>query len=115
MAESSRQSPPNPDRSEQEQAHSQSSLVHKLAAALGAILITFSIGTLLFDAFSGDDTPPEIVLHVEKVQPQSGGRFVVLFRAENKGHSAAADVLISAEIQDASNNRETSEAQLDYV
>lgn len=115
MADISRQSRSETDETAHEQALGLSNPAHKFVTGVGVTLLAASIGTLLFDAFTGKDTPPDIVLHIEKVQPQPSGNFVVLFRAENNGGSTAADVSVKGEIQDAGGNRETSEATLDYV
>lgn len=105
----------NDNGKEQQQENAQEGFFHTVVTGLGILLVVACIGILLHDALMRKEGPPEVVLHVEKIQPQPSGNFVVLFRAENHGDSTAADLFVTGELQGAAGLMETSRATLDYV
>ena len=83
-------------------------------AALGLVLVGSSAGFMLFKAFVGDASPPQIEIDVVDVSP-SGDSFLAEIRATNRGGTAAAGVVIEGALRSAEASVETSTITLDYV
>lgn len=84
-----------------------------IVAALGAVLVVSTLGFLLYDSFLGS-TPPDITVELTNVQ-QTGDRFLVQFRATNRGGEGAAAVTIEGQLQDANGNIETANATISFI
>jgi uncharacterized protein (TIGR02588 family) len=84
-----------------------------IAAAIGVVLLLGAIGQLLVSALGRDETPPDIVLTVERVTERSES-FVVTIRASNHGGAAAAEVEIEGTLR-LDDGTETSTFTLDYL
>jgi uncharacterized protein (TIGR02588 family) len=85
-----------------------------VAAAVSTVLVLAVVGYLLYDAVARPRTPPSIQVAADTVL-QSGGLWLVEFRASNGGHETAAAVKVQGELTRADSSVEISEAVLDYV
>jgi uncharacterized protein (TIGR02588 family) len=85
-----------------------------LVAAVGLVLVTGTIGFMLYHALAGGDTPPRIEVAVASIE-QAGSGFLVTFTATNQGDMTAADVIVEGELRDDSGSKETSSAMISYV
>jgi uncharacterized protein (TIGR02588 family) len=85
-----------------------------VAAAVSTLLVLGVVGYLLYDAVARPRTPPSIQVVADTVL-QSGGLWLVEFRASNGGHETAAAVKIEGELMQGDSSVESSEAVLDYV
>jgi uncharacterized protein (TIGR02588 family) len=85
-----------------------------VAAAVSTALVLAVVGYLLYDAVARPQTPPSIQVAADTVF-QSGGLWLVEFRATNAGHETAAAVKVEGELMRADSSVESSEAVLDYV
>jgi uncharacterized protein (TIGR02588 family) len=97
-----------------EQGGGRSSRWEWVAAAVSTALVLAVVGYLLYDAVARPRTPPSIRVAADTVL-QSGGLWLVEFRATNGGHETAAAVKIEGELMQADSSVESSEAVLDYV
>lgn len=85
-----------------------------VAAAVSTALVLAVVGYLLYDAVARPQTPPSVRVAADTVL-QSGGLWLVEFRATNTGHETAAAVKVEGVLMRADSAVETSEAVLDYV
>ena len=79
-----------------------------LALVLGSILF------MLYEALTGDTSPPDVTVHLESIEPSSSG-FLVTFRAINEGGSTAAGLTIEGTLRDGIENIETSNTTIEYL
>jgi uncharacterized protein (TIGR02588 family) len=89
-------------------------LLEWLVGILGLVLVAGSIGFLLYQAFSGASTPPDITVELDAITPLSNG-YLVTFRAINQGQATAKGVIVEGQLTAENGEVETSEASLDYV
>jgi len=85
-----------------------------IVAALGLVLVVGSSGFLLYQAFAGDTSPPELVIETDAIMP-SGRSYLALIRVTNRGGSAAAGLIIEGVLKDGPATVEASAISLDYV
>lgn len=85
-----------------------------VVAALGALLVGGTVGFLLFEAFTGGERPPEVVLRVIAVEP-SGEGFLVRLEARNTGDEAAAELSVEGSIERGGRTLETSDLTFDFL
>jgi uncharacterized protein (TIGR02588 family) len=85
-----------------------------IVAAVSALLVLGVIGFLVYDGVRSADTPPDVTIELDSIQPAGPG-YLVLFRARNGGRSTAADVIIEGELMADSGRVEASETTIDYV
>jgi uncharacterized protein (TIGR02588 family) len=85
-----------------------------IVAALSAALVLGVVGFLINDGVRSPATPPDVTVEVDSIQPAGPG-YLVLFRAENRGRSTAAEVVVEGELEADTGRVETSETTLDYV
>jgi len=83
------------------------------AAAAGCAVLLGTIAFLVHGALAGPPTPPDLLVAADSVTHVSSG-WLVHFRAENRGESAAAAVEVEGEAVRPA-GAETSRAVLDYV
>ena len=84
------------------------------AAALGASILVFAIGYMVWYGMTHTSGPPVIV--VERAESvRVDGIYVVKFLVRNEGHATAAAVEIEGALMDGEEAVETSTATLDYV
>ncbi len=84
-----------------------------LTAAIGFILVTGTIGFLLFDAVTEQDTPPQIIVEAKEIVPQQNG-FLVKFEVENKGDNHASEVEVEGKLMQGETEKETSSVAIGY-
>jgi uncharacterized protein (TIGR02588 family) len=80
-----------------------------VAAATGAALALFFASVIVVEAWTGDDSKPDIALEMLSVQPGSGG-FAAEILAANRGSKTAADVRVEGHA-----GEETGETTFDFV
>ena len=83
-------------------------------AALGLLLVLGSIAFTLYEAWSGDSSPPDVTLRVDSVLPTRNG-FLVEFRAVNEGGSTAEGLTVEGELRSGAESVETSDTTIEYV
>ncbi len=85
-----------------------------IVAALGAVLVIGSIGFMLYNSLSGEESPPDIVIHADSIHPVQSG-YLVQIRATNRGGLTAAGVTVEGTLRNGTERIETSETVLDFV
>jgi uncharacterized protein (TIGR02588 family) len=85
-----------------------------IVAALSAALVLGVVGFLIYDGVRSPSTPPDVTIEIDSIQ-QAGPGYLVLFRARNRGHSTAAEVVVEGELEADTGRVETSETTIDYV
>lgn len=91
--------------------------VGRLEWAVGAVgaLVTLAVfGLLGREALSYHPAAPDLVARVTAIDRNESG-YVVIFETENRGPSAAAEVVIRATFRKGGQIAEQAEATLDYV
>ena len=79
------------------------------AAAIGVAFALGVIGVIGWEAFAGEDTPPDIAVETVRTVPASGG-YAVEITATNRGTQTASEVAIEGRVGD-----ETGETTFDFV
>ena len=93
---------------------SRTSLWEWAAAALGASILVFAIGYMVWYGLTHTSGPPVMV--VERAESERvDDIYVVKVVVRNEGHSTAAAVEIEGALMDGEEALETSTATLDYV
>ncbi|HVF24920.1 MAG TPA: hypothetical protein VNA23_03475 [Anaerolineales bacterium] len=83
-------------------------------ALLGLVLVLGSIVFMLYEAITGDTSPPDVVVRVESIEAATSG-FLVSFRAVNEGGSTAAGITIEGTLRDGTEGIETSNTTIEYL
>lgn len=83
-------------------------------AAVGAILVGGSAGFMLYKAFFGDASPPQIEIEVVDISP-NGKVYLAEIRVTNVGGVAAAAVVIEGTLHSPDESVESSAITLAYV
>lgn len=96
------------------ESNSDTPLLEWLLAIVGLILVVSSVGFLLYQAATGDETPPDVTVEVEVVTPAGHG-YLVQFRAVNQGETTAKGLIIEGQLAEAGQEVEKSETTLDYI
>ena len=78
------------------------------------LLVAAVVAVLVFEAVSGDKSPPDVKLAVQTIVPLRNGHLVKV-RAENEGGQPAARVAIVAELVQDAQVIETGETQFEYL
>ncbi len=91
------------------------SLFEWIVAAIGAILVLFSIGFITYQAIFAKDTPPNLIVNVTSVKRVSSG-YLVEFNVKNEGEKTAASVSIEGKLSDSDGKEiETKTTTIEYV
>lgn len=87
-----------------------------VVAAIGLVVFASVVGLMLYDAFAGDHSAPQITVKVESIS-RNGEGYLVKFRAENLGGETAADVVVDGELPapDGVGGVETASTTLDFL
>lgn len=85
-----------------------------LVAAVGLLLVAGTVGFFLYQAFTGDGSPAEIVIETDEVVRNTGG-YLVPIRVINHGDEVAAGLLVEGALMDGETEVETSSVTFDYV
>jgi uncharacterized protein (TIGR02588 family) len=83
-------------------------------AAVGFLLVAGSIGILVYEALTRNDTPPAIVVDVDQIHPTEGGHLVLL-RIRNTGGQTAEGLVVEGELRQGDQTVERSETTIDYA
>jgi uncharacterized protein (TIGR02588 family) len=99
----------------QERPHTGSDipLLEWIVGAVGFLLVTSVIAFMLYHAVTEREALPDINLSVISVAPSRNG-YVVTIKALNQGGSAAAGVVVEAELHKESKPLERSHVTIDY-
>ena len=89
-------------------------LLEWLMAIVGMALVVFSVGFLLYQAVTGNETPPDVTVEMATITPTSHG-YLVQFRAINQGETTAKGLIIEGQLTEAGQEVEKSEMTLDYI
>lgn len=81
---------------------------------LGFVLVVGSIVFMLYEAATGDNSPPDVIVRMELIEPTETG-FLVMFRAVNEGGSTAAGLTIEGELRNGMESVETSSTTIEYL
>ena len=83
-------------------------------AAFGLALVTGSAGFMLYQAFGGESSPPQLVIETGDVVV-SGTGYLVPFRVTNRGGSVAAQLGVEGRLIEGQETVEESTVTIDYV
>jgi uncharacterized protein (TIGR02588 family) len=89
-------------------------LLERIVALVGLILVSGSIGFLVYQAITRNSSPPDVTLNISSITTISNG-YLVKFQAMNKGDSTAKGLIVEGQLKDGNEEIETSEATLDYL
>lgn len=79
-------------------------------AAVGLILVLFTLGFVTYEAFYSKDTPPNLVVKSTSTKKLTEG-YLIEFTVKNTGERTAANVIIEGKLS----NGETKTITMDYV
>ncbi len=83
-------------------------------AAIGLIVVVFSIGYISYQSIVKDNKPPDLVVEVDSISKQTSG-YLVEFRVENKGDETAANVVVEGAIKNGGEDVEKKSTTINYV
>ena len=83
-------------------------------ALLGLVLVLGSIVFMIYEAVTGDTSPPDVLVQVESIEDAESG-FLVMFRTINDGGSTAAGLTIEGTLRNGTENIETSSTTIEYL
>lgn len=89
-------------------------LLEWIASAIGLLLILTVLGFIGWQAMNDPGSSPAIIVRATDVSSVPGG-YRVIFRAENTGGTAAAQVRIEGTLSAGSGEPQTSSVILDYI
>lgn len=90
------------------------SVIEWIVAAVGLILVLFSIGYLTFEAITSTDSPPNLTVKVTSIEHLSNG-YLVEFKVRNEGERPAANVVIEGKLSGGEKEIETKTTTINYV
>ena len=85
-----------------------------LIAAIGAVLILFVLGALVWEAVFESKSPPRIELRVKQTAPQGSGE-LVLIEAHNHGQQVASALKVRGVLRSGDTVIESREVTIDYL
>ena len=85
-----------------------------ITAAVGAILIALTLGSLIYETVAQQPSPPDLAVEVSSIVPARDG-FRVEVRISNGGTRTAAAVQVRGDVKANGALVEESEAVVDYV
>lgn len=80
----------------------------------GLLMVAGSIGFMLYEAVSGDNSPPDIAVEAETIQPIEHG-FLVKIKVTNTGGSTAEGLTVEGQLENGNEIAESSNATIKYV
>lgn len=83
-------------------------------AAASALLVVGCMAVLLYEALTTTGKPPSVEVTVEEISRVAGG-YLVEFKAENRGETTAAGLVVEGELKSGSESVEKSSVTIDYV
>lgn len=84
-----------------------------LAAAIGFILVSATIGFLIYSAVTEENTPPKLTVKTDSVIKIENG-YLVKFSLYNDGENNAAEIVVEGKITEGEKDAETSSVTIDY-
>lgn len=93
---------------------SQAPVLEWLAAAIGLMLVSASIGFLLYSAIVKENTPPDLNITAETVTKTEKG-YLVKISLENKGGTNASQVTVEGKLKKGDEDMETSSMTFAYA
>ncbi len=85
-----------------------------VVAVIGLLLIAATMGFMVYRAVWGSQSPPDIVVTIDSIQPVSNG-YLVNINTVNNGGMTAQGLTIEAELSSNSESVETSEITIEYL
>ncbi len=85
-----------------------------VVAGAGFLLVAATVGFFLYQAFTDNDAPAEIVIETGEIVNNAGG-YLVPIEVTNLGGEVAAGLLVEGVLLDGDTVVETSSATFDYV
>ena len=83
-------------------------------ALVGLVLVTASIGFMLYEAIAGDSSHANVSVYVDSTLPTTNG-YLVKFRAVNAGGSTVEGLTIEGTLRDGSAVMEISDTVLEWL
>lgn len=90
------------------------SLIEWIVAAIGLILVLFSIGFLAYKGVTSKDSPPNLTVKVTSIEHLSNG-YLVEFKVRNEGERPAASVVIEGKLSSGEKEIETKTTTINYI
>lgn len=90
------------------------SVWEKITASIGLLLVLSSVGFILFQGIWGNETPPDVQISIESIQPVSTG-YLVKFTSKNEGGSSLAGVVVQAQLTKGEDKIETSQTTIEFL
>lgn len=85
-----------------------------VVALLGVLLLAGIVSFMIYKAVWGSQSPPDIVVTIESIQPVSNG-YLVNIKTVNNGGMTAQGLTIEAELMSNNESVETSEITIEYL
>lgn len=85
-----------------------------VVGSCGLLLVLGVLGFLGYQEITQKESPPDITLHVEAIQPARNG-YLMMIRAKNHGSVTAAGVMVRGMLRDGNATVETSHMRFQYV
>lgn len=85
-----------------------------VAAVLGAAVMAFAIGYMVWYGLTRSEGPPILVVEQKEIQ-KVGEDYLLQIIVRNEGHSSAAEVPIEGSLLEGDNVIETSDVTIDFV
>lgn len=90
------------------------SVLEWIVAAIGLILVTFSVGYISYQSIIKESKPPELNVKVSSVNKQLNG-YLVEFKVKNEGDETASNVVIEGQIRNGDEEVEKKTTTIDYI
>jgi len=85
-----------------------------IIAAIGLILVSGAVGTMVYRAATEEPTPPNLSFTVDSIEPTDSG-YLVKFSVKNTGNRTAAGLTVEGTLKNGEENAETSTAAFTYA
>jgi uncharacterized protein (TIGR02588 family) len=85
-----------------------------IVGSSGLLLVLGVFGFLGYQEITQEQSPPDITLHVEAIQPARSG-YLMMIRAKNHGSVTAAGLVVRGTLRDGNATVETSHMRFLYV
>lgn len=90
------------------------SVLEWMIAVVGLILVVTAFSFIVYQAIFSKDTPPDLTVEVESINPVSAG-YLVKFRVSNAGNNTAAAVNVEGTLKQGETVAETGSTTISYV
>lgn len=97
-----------------EQKSKKTPVLEWLVAAVGLVLVVGTIGFMMYEAFTSQNTPPNFTTKIERINAADAG-YIVIFKLVNTGDQTASGVNVEGELKNGGESVEKSGATFDYA